>query len=121
MFGDSEVTSERTLSVRMGSDDDLTSQSRLKYMLEGSSVFERELASDPSFEEASPFGQCPKEIVLLDNWSVHDFPIDMRDKVFCRLRLTFKFLMMCPLRRATEGKSVILGACRMCAFMRLPS
>ena len=121
MFGDSEVTSERTPSVGMGLDDNLTSQSRLEYMLEGSSIFERELASYPSFEEASPFGQCPKEIVLLDDWSVHDFPIDMRDEVFCRLRLTFKFPMMCPLRRATDGKSVILGARRMCAFMRLPS
>lgn len=56
MSGDSEATSELTPSVCIGSDNDLTSQSRLEYMSEGSSVFVRESASDPPFEEASPFG-----------------------------------------------------------------
>lgn len=111
MSGDSEATSELTPSVCIGSDNDLTSQSRLEYMSEGSSVFVRESASDPPFEEASPFGRCLREIVLLDDWLIHNFPVDMSDEVFCRLRLTFRFLMMCPLGRATKGKSVLLGAC----------
>lgn len=64
MFGDSEATSERTPSVRMGSDDDLTSQSRLEYISEGSSVFEREPMSNPPSEEASPSGRHPRDIVL---------------------------------------------------------
>lgn len=56
MSGDSEVMSERTLSIRMGSDDNQTSHSRLVYMLNGSSIFKRESASNPFSGEASPFG-----------------------------------------------------------------
>ena len=56
MSKDSEAMSDRTLSVCMGSNDELSSHSRLKYSSKDSSVFDRELASDPSLEEASPSG-----------------------------------------------------------------
>ena len=64
MSGDSEMTSECTLSVRMGLDDNQTSQSRLKYMLDGSSISERESTSDPPSGEASPFGRRLRDVVL---------------------------------------------------------
>nr|POF00814.1 hypothetical protein CFP56_62362 [Quercus suber] len=67
MSGDSEVTSERTSLVHIGSDDNQTSQSRLEYMSNGSLVFERELASDPPSGEDSPSGQRPREVVLSDD------------------------------------------------------
>lgn len=63
MFEDSEATSDRTLSVRMGSDDDLSSP-RLESMLKGLLVSDREFASDPPFEGASPSRRHPREIVL---------------------------------------------------------
>lgn len=67
MSGDSEVMSERTLSIRMGSDDNQTSHSRLVYMLNGSSIFKKESASNPFSGEASPFGRHPREVVLSDD------------------------------------------------------
>ena len=51
----------------MGSDNDLSSDSRLEYVSENSSVSNRESASNPPFEKASPYGRQPKEIVLLDD------------------------------------------------------
>lgn len=56
MSRDSEATSDHTPSIRMGSDDDLSSHSRLGYSSDESSVSDRESASDPSSEEASPSG-----------------------------------------------------------------
>ena len=54
MFGDSEATSERTPSVRISSDDDLSSHSRLGYSSNNSSVSDRESTSDPSLGKTSP-------------------------------------------------------------------
>ena len=54
MSRDSEATSEHTPSVRMSSDDDLSSHSRLRYSSEDSSVSDRESTSDPSSGKASP-------------------------------------------------------------------
>ena len=50
MSRDSEVTSDHTPSVHMGSDNDLSSHSRHEYMLKDSSVSDRESAFDPPFE-----------------------------------------------------------------------
>lgn len=55
MSGDSKATSDRMSSVCMGSDNDL-SNPRLESKSKGSSVSNRESASDPPSEEASPFG-----------------------------------------------------------------
>ena len=54
MSRDSEVTSECTPSIRMGSDDDLSSP-RLKYL------------PDDSSRETSPSGRRPWEVFLPDN------------------------------------------------------
>ena len=54
MYGDSEATSDHTLLVHMSSNNDL-SNPRLESTSEGSSIFDRESASDPPFQEASPF------------------------------------------------------------------
>lgn len=67
MYGDSEVMSDRTPSICMGSDVDLSSHSWIESMLKDSSVFDRESAFDPFSEEASPSGQLPREIVLPDH------------------------------------------------------
>ena len=89
MSGDSKAMSERTSSVRISSDDDLSSHSRLEYSLDDSLVSDRESASDPSLEEASLLGRQPREIILLDDWSIHDFPVDMSDKIFGRFEAPF--------------------------------
>ena len=52
MSEDSEATSDRTPSVCMGSDNNLSSHSRLKYMSEYLLVSDKE----PASEEASPSG-----------------------------------------------------------------
>ena len=104
MSGGSEVTSERTSSVRMGSDDNQTSHSRLVYMLNGSSIFKRESASNPSSGEASPFRRHPREVVLSDDWSVHDFLVDMSDKVFSKLRPRFQILDDVPIWKGHSGE-----------------
>ena len=54
MSRDSEATSEHTPSVRISSDDDLSSHSRLRYSSDDSSVSDRESTSDPSSGKASP-------------------------------------------------------------------
>ena len=56
MSVDNEVMNERTLSVCMGWDDDQTSQFRVEYLSDGSSVSTRESVFGPSPEEASPSG-----------------------------------------------------------------
>ena len=53
MYGDSEATSDHTPSVHMGLNNDLSSP-RLESTSEGLSVSNRESASDPPSEEASP-------------------------------------------------------------------
>lgn len=64
MSGDSEATSKRTLSVHIGSDDDQTSQSRVEYLSDGSSVSKRESVFDPSPKEASPLGNVLRRLFL---------------------------------------------------------
>ena len=84
------ATSECTSLVHMGLNDDQTSYSRVEYLSNGLSVSERESASDPSPNKVGPSGRCLREIVLIDNWSIHDFPIDMSNEVFSRLRPCFQ-------------------------------
>ena len=55
MFGDSETTSKHTSSIRMGTDDDLSSP-RLEYSSDDSSVSDRSSSSESSSGEASPSG-----------------------------------------------------------------
>lgn len=115
MFGDSEATSDHTPLVHMGSDDELSSQSRLEYWSKDSLVSDRKLASDPPLKEAIPFGWRPREIVLPDNWSIHDFPADMSDKVFSRLRPRFQIPDDVPIRKGDlrekcyDGRSSDVG------------
>ena len=66
MYGDSEVMSDRTPSVHMGLDDNLSSPT-LESMSEGSSVSNKEPMSNPPFEEARPFRRRPREIFLLND------------------------------------------------------
>ena len=88
MSGDSEATSEHTLSIHMGLDEDMSSP-RLEYFSDDSSVSNRSSSSESSSKETSPSGQQPQEAILLDDWSIHDFPVDMSDEVFGRLRPRF--------------------------------
>nr|POE62236.1 hypothetical protein CFP56_71360 [Quercus suber] len=82
MSGGSEVTSDRTPSVHISSDNDLSSHSRLEYMAsKDSSVFNRKSTSNPPSEEASPSGQRLREIVLPDDCFIHDFLVDMSDEM----------------------------------------
>ena len=57
MSGDSETTSECTPLVRMSSDDNLSSHSRLGYSSNDSSKSNRESTYDPSSGKSSPSGQ----------------------------------------------------------------
>ena len=56
MFRDIEVTSDRTPSIHIGSDDNLSSHSRLGYSSNILLVSDRESAFDPSLEEVNPLG-----------------------------------------------------------------
>lgn len=110
MFGGSEVTSDRTPSVHMGSDNDLSSHSRLKYMAsEDSSVSNRKSTSYPPSEEASPSGQRLREIILPDDYFIHDFPVDMSDEVFNRLRPHFQIPNNMPIRKGDIGENCYDG------------
>lgn len=108
MFADSEATSDRMSSVHMGSNDDL-SNPRLESLSEGSSVSDRESASDPPFKEASPSGRHPREIVFLDDWSINDFLVDMSDKVFNRLSPRFQISDDVPIRKDEIGEKCYDG------------
>nr|POF00811.1 hypothetical protein CFP56_62359 [Quercus suber] len=109
MSRDSEVTSEHTSSVHMGSDDNHTNQSRLEYMSDGSSVSKRELASNPPSGEASPSRRRLREVILSNDWSVHDFPIDISDEVFSRLRPRFQIPDDVPIRKGHNGEKYYTG------------
>lgn len=89
MFRDSEARSERTPSIRMGSNDDLSSP-RTKYSSDNSLVSDRGSSSKSSSGEASPSGQLLREVILPNDWSIHDFLVDMNDKFFSRLRPRFQ-------------------------------
>ena len=93
MFGDSEATSERTPSVRISSDDDLSSHSRLGYSSNNSSVSDRESTSDPSSGKASPSRRRPREVILPDDQSIHDFLVNMSDEVLDRVSGSDGFLI----------------------------
>ena len=108
MYGDSEAMSDRTSLVHMGLDDNLSSP-RLESILEGSLVFDRESMSDPPSEEASPSGRRTRETVLLDDWSIHDFPIDISYKVFSNLRPCFQILDDVPIRKGNIGEKCYNG------------
>ena len=109
MSGDSEITSKCKSSVRMDSDDNQTSQSSLEYMSNGSSISEKESSSDPPFGEASPSGRHPREVVLSNDWSVHDFLVDMSDEVFSRLRPRFQIPNDVPIRKGHSGEKCYTG------------
>ena len=102
MYRDSEAMSDRTPSICMGLDDDL-SNPRLESMSEGSSVSNRESMSNPPSEEANPFGRRPREIFLPKDWSIHDFPTNMSYKVFSNLRPRFQILDDVPIRKGDIG------------------
>lgn len=72
----------------MGSDNDLFSP-RLEYYSDDSLVFDRSSSLESSLGEASPLGCRPREVILLDDWFIHDFLVDMSDKVFGRLQPRF--------------------------------
>ena len=108
MFGDSEATSKHTSSIRMGTDDDLSSP-RLEYSSNDSSVSDRSSSSESSSGKASPSGRQPWEVILLDDWSIHDFPIDMSDEVFSRLRPRFQIPNNVPIRKGDLGEKCYDG------------
>ena len=88
----------------MGLDDNQTSQSRLEYMLDGSSISERESTSDPPSREASSFGRRPREVVLFDDWLVHDFLVNMSVELFSRLRPHFQIPNDVHIRKGHSGE-----------------
>ena len=108
MSGDSESTSKHTSSIRMGTDDDLSSP-RLEYSSDDSSISDRSSSSESSSGEASPSGRQPWEVILLDDWSIHDFPIDMSDEVFSRPRPRFQILNNVPIRKGDVGEKCYDG------------
>lgn len=121
MSRDSEATSVRTSLVHMGSNDDQTSYSRIKYLFDGSSISKKESASNPSPEEAGPSGRCPRKIVLINDWSVHDFPVNMSDEVFSRLRPRFQIPDNMPIRKGHKGEKCYIGGSSDVGFIRLLS
>ena len=108
MSGDSEVTSKHTSSIRMGTDDDLSSP-RLEYSSDDSSISDRSSSSESSSGEASPSGRQPWEVILLDDWSIHDFPIDVSDEVFSRLRPHFQIPNNVSIRKGDVGEKCYDG------------
>ena len=57
MSGDSETTSEFTPLVRISSNDNLSSHSRLGYLSNDSLISNRESTYDPSSGKSNPSGQ----------------------------------------------------------------
>ena len=78
--------------------NDLSSP-RLEYSSDDSSISDRSLTSESSLREANPLGRRPREVILVDDWSIHDFTVDMSDEVFSRLRPHFRSMTMCLLGR----------------------
>ena len=103
MFGDNEATSKRTPSIHMGSNDDLSSF-RMEYSSDNLSVSDRSSSSDPSSGEANSSRQKLREVILPDDWSIHDFPVDMSDEVFGRLRHYFQIPNNVPIRKGDLGE-----------------
>ena len=108
MPGDSEAMSERTRSIRMGSNDNLSSP-RTEYSSDDSLVSDRSSSLESSSGEASPLGRRPREVILPDNWSIHDFPVDMSDEVFSKLRPCFQILVNVPIRKRDLGEKCCDG------------
>lgn len=108
MSRDSEATSECTRSIRMGSDDDLSSP-RINYSFNDSSVSDRSLSSKSLSREANRSGRQPWKVILLDDWSIHDFPVDMSNEVFSRLRPHFQIPNNVPNRKGDSGEKCYDG------------
>lgn len=73
------------------------------------SVSERESTSNPSPEEASRFGGHPREVVLPNDWPVHDFLVDISNNVFSSLRPRFQIPDDMPLRKGHRGEICYTG------------
>nr|POF23438.1 hypothetical protein CFP56_07350 [Quercus suber] len=101
MSGDNEATSERTSLICMGSNDNLFSP-RLEYYSDDSLVFDRSSSLESSLGEASPSGRRPREVIFLDDWFIHDFPVNMSDKVFAKACLTILLKQEAFLERVFE-------------------
>lgn len=82
----------------------MSSHSRLEYTLEDSLVSNKESTSDPPSKEASPSRQHPREIVVPNVWSIHDFPVDMSDKVFSKLRPCIQIPNNVPIKKGDIGE-----------------
>ena len=109
MSGGSEAISDRTPSMSIGLDDDLSSHSRLRYSSDNSLVSDRESTSNPSSEEASPSRWQLRRVILPNNWSIHDFLVDMSDDVFGRLRPHFYIPDSVPIRKCDIGEKCYDG------------
>ena len=94
--------------IRMGSDDDLSSP-RMEYSSNDSSESNRSSSLESSSGEASPLGRRPREVILPDNWSIHDFPVDMSDEVFGTLRPCFQIPDNVPIRKGDLGEKCYDG------------
>ena len=103
MSRDNEATSDRMPSVHMGLNNDLSSP-RLESTLECSSVSDRKSVSESPSEEASPSRRHLREIVLPDNWSIHDFPANMNNEIFSRLMPRFQIPDDVPIRKGDIGE-----------------
>ena len=108
MFGDSELISERAPSICMGSDDDLSSP-RPKYSSDDSLVSDRSSFSESSLGEASSSGRRLQEVILPNDCSIHNFPVDMSDEVFGRLRPRFQIPNNVPIRKGDLGEKCYDG------------
>ena len=102
------MTSERTLSICMGLDDNLSSP-KPEYSFDDSSVFDRSSSSESSSGKASLSGQQLRDVILPNDWSIHDFPVDMSDEVFGRLRPRFQIPDNVPIRKGDLGEKCYDG------------
>nr|POF22775.1 hypothetical protein CFP56_09752 [Quercus suber] len=110
MFGDSEETSERTPSVHISSDEDLSSHSRLEYLSDNSSVSDKESTSDPSLGKASPSGRRPKEVIL-----PNVFLVDMSDEPTHASKKRQHTFDVQSSSKGVSGSSIRLEACEVVA------
>ena len=108
MSRDSKAMSEHTPSIRIGSDDDISSP-RMMYSSDDLSVSDKSLSSDPSSGDASLSGRRPREVILPDDWSINDFLVDMSDEVFSRLRPHFQIPRNVPIRKGDLGEKCYDG------------
>ena len=108
MSGDNEAKSELTLSIHKDLDDDLSSL-RPKYSSDDSLVFGRSSFSKSSLRKARPSRRRPWEVILPNDWSIHDFFVDMSDEVLGRLRPHFQIPDNGPIRKGDLGEKCYDG------------